>query len=455
MPPSLSGKAPDHLTRSLGSSSRYLQRINYKEYLGMGKKIRVHSLTGRITEASLVKAFKAVKRNRGAKGLDGTSISMFEANLEQNLAKLMRELKDRSYRPVPLRRVYIPKDLGPNPKMRPLGIPAVRCRVAQEIVRSLLNPIFEKMFHPRSYGFRPRRNCHQAVRQVQVYLDQGYRWVLDADIKGFFDNIPHEVIMEKVSGEIADGNIIGLIRKFLKSGVMEEGTLRPTYKGTPQGGVISPLLANITLNELDWALEEAGFKFVRYADDFVVLCQSREQADKALSLVKRIVEDRLGLELHPEKTRISRQKDGFECLGFRFASGSLRMREKAVEKFKAKVRAATIRCHNLDQSAVDHLNRIIRGTVNYFAPPFATVTYQFRKLDEWIRRRIRSIKYKRIRRMDNCKMRTYTIHEDLGVLSCVKLREAKRHSLFRSQNNGQSPGGRPVLEICTPVNMGN
>jgi RNA-directed DNA polymerase len=284
----------------------------------MTKKLRVHSLTGRITPKVMEEAFRTVRRNHGAKGLDGISIRMFEANLEQNLAKLMRELKGRTYEPIPLKRVYIPKDMSKTPKMRPLGIPAVRCRCAQEVVRRLLNPIFEKIFHPMSFGFRPGRNCHQAIRQVKKYLNEGYTWVVDADIKGFFDNIPHDVIMEKVKAEIADGNILGLIQRFLKSGVMEEGKLRPTTKGTPQGGVISPLLANITLNELDWALEELGYKFVRYADDFVILCQSKQQADEALLIAKRIIEDNLGLELNPEKTKISNIRKSFDFLGFTF-----------------------------------------------------------------------------------------------------------------------------------------
>jgi group II intron reverse transcriptase/maturase len=394
----------------------------------MVKKLRVHSLTGRITPKEMGEAYKAVRRNHGAKGLDGISIEMFNANLEQNLAKLMQELKDRTYQPIPLKRVYIPKDMSKTPKMRPLGIPAVRCRVAQEVVRRLLNPIFEEIFHPMSFGFRPGRNCHQAITQVKKYLDEGYKWVVDADIKGFFDNIPHDVIME-TEAEIADGNILGLIRRFLKSGVMEEGILKPTTKGTPQGGVISPLLANITLNELDWALEEKGYKFVRYADDFVILCQSKQQADEALATAKHIIENRLGLELSPEKTKISHLCGGFNFLGFTFHHKGLKMCEKAVEKFKAKVKNATTRCHNLDDEAIKGLNLIIRGTMNYFALPFASIHYQLRTLDQWIRMRIRCMKYKRISKNDNSRMRNRTIHRGFNLLSCLRLYLAVRSGL--------------------------
>jgi group II intron reverse transcriptase/maturase len=227
-------------------------------------KHRGHSLTGRITRESLHKAFKAVKRNRGAAGLDKQSIKMFEANLDENLLALMRELKSGTYQPIPLRRVYIPKGKG---AVRPLGIPAVRCRVAQEGLRALIEPIFEPTFHDSSHGFRRHRSCHTAMAQLVELHQQGYRVVVDADLKGFFDSIPHQLILGLVAREIADGNILNLIEKFLQAGVREDGEVRPTRKGTPQGGVLSPLLANIVLNHLDWRLEALDYRFVRYADD--------------------------------------------------------------------------------------------------------------------------------------------------------------------------------------------
>jgi group II intron reverse transcriptase/maturase len=386
-------------------------------------KFKVHSLTGRITDELMRKAFKNVKKNRGAAGLDKVSIKMFENNLDQNLDALMKDLKNRSYEPIPLRRVYIPKGNG---KLRPLGIPAVRCRVAQEVVRQLINPIFEQLFHENSFGSRPGRNCHQAVEQVLRYADDGYKFVLDADLETFFDSIPHKLIMQSICARIADGNILGLIEKFLKAGVMEDGVFLPTTKGTAQGGCISPLMANIVLNYLDWQLEANGYKFVRYVDDFVIMCKSMPQAEKAYDLVKNILEKDLELKLNEEKTNVVRFSQGFEFLGFFISSRTVRMRPKSVEKFKMKIRALTTRSHNLDAKVIMKLNRVIRGTTNYFATCFSTVMSQFRDLDMWIRKRIRCMKFKRISRFDNWKMKTKHIYR-LGLLSgkdlCIAVKE--------------------------------
>jgi RNA-directed DNA polymerase len=290
------------------------------------KKFKVHSLTGRINPQLIWLAFKAVKKNRGAAGLDKVSIKMFEKNLQQNLDALMKDLKARTYKPIALKRVYIPKGGG---KLRPLGIPAVRCRIAQEVVRRLIEPIFEQQFHDNSYGFRPGRNCHMAVEKVLEYTNDGHKFVLDADIKAFFDNISHKLIMQCVAAQIADGNILGLIEKFLRSGVMDDGVFKPTTRGTPQGGVISPLFANIVLNYLDWQLHANRFKFVRYADDFVVTCKSLSQAEKALDLVKNILAQDLFLELSPDKTTIARLCDGFQFLEFYISNKTTRMRPKS------------------------------------------------------------------------------------------------------------------------------
>ena len=324
----------------------------------MSKKIKVHSLTGRITPQLMRQAFLAVKRNRGAAGVDKVSIAMFAANLEENLAALMRDLKTGVFRPLPLRRVHIPKGPGTQ-KLRPLGIPVVRDRVAQEVIRRLLAPIFEPQFHDASFGFIAGRNCHQAIARVLELHRQGYKVVLDADIAGFFDNIPHRVIMEAVAAEIADGNILDLVEGFLTAGVMEDGVFKPTTIGTPQGGVISPLLANIVLNHLDWQLQEAGYHFARYADDFVVVCQTKRQAHEALALVERVLRDALGLQLSAEKTKVTTFGKGYEFLGFFLSSRSRRMREKSVQKFKAKVRELTVRKCNLDAEAIQKLNRVI------------------------------------------------------------------------------------------------
>lgn len=362
-------------------------------------------------------AFKSVKRNRGAAGIDKVSIELYSQHVGTNLESLMRQLKDRSYVPIPLKRVFIPKGKG---KMRPLGIPTVQCRIAQEVVRRLINPIFDRKFHSNSYGFRPGKNCHQAVEKVLEYLSQGYQYIVDADIKGFFDNIPHKLIMAEVASEIADGNILQLIERFLKSGVMVEGQLRPTSKGTPQGGVISPLLANIVLNRLDHEFESNNFKFVRYADDFVVLCKTKEQAIEALELSKNILEGQMQLELSPEKTKIVHILEGFDFLGFHFSHMGITIKDKSQEKFKDAVRKLTIRSRNLDAEVIEKLNRVLRGTVNYFATPVTNTIKQFMILDSWIRVRVRCMKLKCISKCNNWKMKNKYIYR-LGLLSCDRL----------------------------------
>jgi len=384
---------------------------------------KVHSLTGRITSKLVFEAWRAVRRNRGAAGIDKVSIQMFEQNLEANLDRLMRELKRGTFEPLPARRVYIPKDAR-GTKFRPLGIPAVRDRVAQEVLRRLLNPIFEARFHDHSYGFRPGRNCHAAVEKVLELGRQGYRYVLDADISGFFDNLSHTAIMRELAKVVADGNILRLVEKFLRAGVLEGGKIRPTQVGTPQGGVASPLLANIALNVLDWHLHERGFHFVRYADDFVVLCRSEDEAKEALTGVAQLLADRLGLSLSPEKTKVTRFHEGFTFLGFDIKSRFVRMRAKSVENFKTKVRRITRRCHNLDAEMIVQLNRVIRGTANYFATPWSHCGDAYRSLDRWIRMRLRCMKYKRKSQEDNWRLRLKHFRR-LGLLSLSDVRASR------------------------------
>jgi group II intron reverse transcriptase/maturase len=423
--------------------------MTYCDRLAM-KKIKVHSLTGRIDSRLMRQAFQAVKRNRGAAGVDKVSIRMFAANLEENLTALMRELKTGTFRPLPLRRVHIPKGPGTT-KLRPLGIPVVKDRIAQEVVRRLLAPIFEPRFHDHSYGFIPGRNCHQAVEQVLEFHRQGHPVVLDADIQGFFDNLSHRIIMEAVAAEVADGNILNLVQRFLTAGVLEEGLFQPTTVGTPQGGVISPLLANIVLDRLDWQLHAAGYRFVRYADDFVVLCQDRQQAQEALRLVRQVLEGELGLQLSPEKTKITTYGKGYDFLGFRLSSRSRRMRDKSVRKFKDKVREITTRHHNLDPGIVARLNQVIRGTAHYFATRFATCRWTFQKLDSWIRMRLRAMKLKRKNYNDNRKLRVGYFRRQLGLLTleefCTCLGphgKAQRVIPRHGATSSGSPGARPA-----------
>ena len=387
------------------------------------KKIKVHSLTGRIDDRLMREAFKAVKRNRGAAGIDKVSIAMFEENLDANLDALQRDLKTRGkFVPKPLRRVWIPKD-AKGKKLRPLGpatinTGAVRDRVAQEVVRRLLEPIFEPLFHDCSFGFRPGRSCHMAIERVLSFHQDGDRVTLDADIAGFFDNIPHKLIVDAVAEEVADGNILNLVKKFLAAGVMDNGVFKPTSIGTPQGGVVSPLLANIVLNKLDWRLDQAGYRFVRYADDFVVVCKDRKQAEAALTMVEEVMTE-LGLSLSPEKTKIASYGKGYEFLGFRLSSKSRTMRPKSLEKFKTKVLEITRRCNNLDANVIVKLNQVIRGTANYFATDFSTCIKLYQKLDKWIRMRVRCMKFKRKLSYDNYRMRQGMFDKKLGLLKML------------------------------------
>ena len=368
--------------------------------MGTTSKRKHHSLTGRITLELMAKAFKRVKRNKGAAGVDGVSIEQFEKKLGVHLPELMRLMKQRHrYHPKPNRRTWIPKGISrrKDAPMRPLGIPGVRDRVAQEVVRQLLEPLFEPKFHPHACGFRPGRSCHTAIQLVLQAKKEGRHIVVDADIKGFFDHLPQDVIMKAVGEEIADGNILEIIRKFLGAGVMEDGKFIDTTRGTPQGGVISPLLANIVLNHLDWALHHAGFYFVRYADDFVILCHTTQEAEKALALVRAILQE-LGLTLSEEKTKITSFQAHFDFLGFTFKTNAVAMRQKAVEKFKENVRIITRRNNGRSlQETIGELNALLRGTLNYFAKPYTNVLGTLFVWDKWIRHRLRYWKYKRTR----------------------------------------------------------
>lgn len=367
----------------------------------------------------MLKAYKAVKRNRGAAGVDRESIQSFAIGAEERLERLMKSLKTRGdFSTPPLRRVYIPK--AGSDKLRPLGIPTVTARIAQEVIRSLIDPIFDPQFHNDSFGFRKGRNCHQAVERVLQYMDEGYRHVVDIDIKGFFDNIPHEVIMAMLRAEIADGNILDILEKFLQSGVMEDGKRIPTLKGTPQGGVISPLLANIVLNYLDWQLAGRGYKFVRYADDIVILVKSKHEAENALDFTKSVLRD-LGLEISPEKTKIGPTSGGFQFLGFLIKGrNSITMREKSREKFERAIESLTTRSNNLDAAVITKLNRILVGTVNYFSTAFTTTKKFFYRLDQWIRMRLRCMKYKRKWHTDNRRYKKKHI-VNKGLKSCQEL----------------------------------
>jgi RNA-directed DNA polymerase len=351
------------------------------------------SLSDKIdTERILGRAFSQVARNEGAAGVDHVTIARFQERLEENLAKLSEELRTGTYRPQAIRRHYIPKP-GSQEK-RPLGIPTVRDRVVQTALRMALEPIFEHEFAAQSYGFRPRRGCKDALRRVDELLKAGYRYIVDADLKSYFDTIPHDRLMALVAQKVSDGRILSLIEAFLKQGVLDGLREWTPETGSPQGAVISPLLSNIYLNPLDHLMAEQGFEMVRYADDFVILCRSPEEAARALETVQQWTAE-AGLTLHPTKTRIvDAKEDSFDFLGYRFAGGTRRPRAKSLAKFKDTIRAKTQRKSGKSLKAIiDDVNRTLYGWFEYFKH---SIRYTFSDLDGWIRMRLRSILRKRM-----------------------------------------------------------
>ncbi|NIO00339.1 MAG: group II intron reverse transcriptase/maturase [Anaerolineae bacterium] len=342
---------------------------------------------------TLKAAWIQVKAKKGAGGSDHQSIQDFASRLEENLKRLEEELCGGSYQPRPIRRVYIDKP-GSNEK-RPLGIPAVRDRVVQAALRMVIEPIFERAFAPMSYGFRPGRGCKDALRVVDRLLKAGYTWVVDADIKAYFDSIPHEGLMDEVRSYIADGRVLKLVQSFLKQDILDGLKQWEPEEGTPQGAVISPLLANIYLHPVDKAMAEAGFQMIRYADDFVILSRSQQEAQAALTLARSIMEQR-GLTLHPDKTRVvdaSVPGGGFDFLGYHFEAGKRWPRKKSLNKFKDNIRRKTKRCNALSmEEIIVSLNRTAIGWFEYFKHSHK---WTFSRLDPWIRRRLRSILRKR------------------------------------------------------------
>jgi RNA-directed DNA polymerase len=313
---------------------------------------------------------------------------MYEQRLEQHTEYLARTLKEGSYQPAAVRREWIPKP-GSREK-RPLGIPTVRDRVVQKALEVTLQPIFEREFAEQSYGFRPGRSCKDALRRVDQLLKQGQTWVVDADLKSYFDTIPHEQLLKLIEEKVADGRVLELIRKYLKQGVLEEMREWQSEAGTPQGAVISPLLSNIYLNPLDHHMEANSFEMVRYADDFVVLCRSEAEAQAALARVQQWTAE-AGLMLHPGKTRIvdATQPGGFDFLGYHFECGQKRPRRKSLKKFKDTIRSHTKRNQGQSlQVIIAKVNRTTRGWFAYFKHSHR---YTYEPLDQFIRQRLRSL----------------------------------------------------------------
>lgn len=350
------------------------------------------------SERTLGIAWEKVRTNAGACGVDGISVEFYAKDSQKRLLAVKEHLEQNSYQPKPIRRVHIPK--AGSKEKRPLGIPTVTDRVVQSAVKMAIEPIFEREFAPTSYGFRPGRGCKDALREVERLLHAGYQHVVDVDIKGYFDNIPHEALMALVKERIADGKVLGLIGKFLKQGVLEEGIEVEPERGSPQGGIISPLLANIYLNPLDWLLAELGIRSVRYADDIVLLARNGEDANLALSALRGWVEE-AQLTLHPEKTRqvdMTRERASFDFLGYRFLrtrKGKLLrlVRPKSRRKLYEKLKPPTKRANGRSMEAIiATINPVLRGWFAYFAQ---ASPWEHQKTDQWVRMRLRSILRKR------------------------------------------------------------
>jgi RNA-directed DNA polymerase len=341
---------------------------------------------------NLEMAFAKVRAKGGAAGCDHQTIAMFEARLEANLHSLSEQLRNETYRPQKIRRVYIPKP--GSRETRPLGIPTVRDRTVQAALRQVIEPIFERDFAEQSYGFRPGRGCKDALRRVDALLKTGHRHVVDADLKGYFDTIPHQPLLERVGDKITDGRVQKLIESFLTQGVMDGLNEWTPATGSPQGAVISPLLSNLYLDPLDHLMAEAEIEMVRYADDYVIMCQNTEDARVALDRVQRWTAA-AGLQLHPDKTQIvDADQQGFDFLGYHFRRGKRWPRGKSTQKIKDTIRSKTPR--QSGQSLPDiiaSVNRTTRGWFEYFK--HSTPESVFRSLDGRIRRRLRRILIKR------------------------------------------------------------
>jgi len=347
-----------------------------------------HSLIDKVSRLEALElGWAQVERNAGAAGVDRISVERFAQAPDCYLGELASALRDGTYAPQPVRRVYIPKGKG----QRPLGIPAVKDRVVQAALKLVIEPLFEHEFEPRSFGFRQGLSCKDALREVDRHLKAGDCWVVDADLQRYFDTIPHASLLAKVGKRIADGRVLGLVEQFLKQDIMEDMKRWTPTSGSPQGAVISPLLANIYLHELDVEMREAGLVMVRYADDTVVLCRSREQAQSALTRMRAWVHAN-GLTLHPDKTHVGDCRvagQGFEFLGYRFEAGQRWVRKKSLVSLRDKIRAKTkpsvgrsIAC------VIASLNPTLQGWYGYFQHAHR---HTFTAIDGFVRPRLRAV----------------------------------------------------------------
>ena len=365
-------------------------------------------------------AFKSVKANKGASGIDDLSIDETAKYIRENKKTIVWQLYNRKYQPEPVRRVEIPK---PNGGVRKLGIPTVLDRVIQQAMVQVLSPMFEPYFSEYSYGFRPNRCCQMAIVKALEYFNDGYDWIVDIDLEKFFDNVPHDKLLRMVSDVVKDGNVVSLVYKFLKAGVMVDGKYEDTFVGTPQGGPLSPLLSNIMLNRLDKELEARGLRFTRYADDTIIMVKSEKAANRVMTSITNYIEKKLGLKVNATKTKVCKPND-LKYLGFGFYKGkeweSIPHNDSKM-KFQRKLKSLTKRSESISlDTRFERLNWVIRGWVNYFR--ISKMKTFLKEIDERMRTRIRMIIWKMWKlaktREDNLVKCGYSRSEARGLANC-------------------------------------
>ena len=400
---------------------------------------KVHSLVDKVYKRkNLELAWERVKRNKGAGGIDGQTLEEFEEQLESHLDRLHEELKNDEYRPLPVRQKLIPKAGHPG-KFRPLGIPAIYDRVCQQALQNRLEPIFEKAFDDASFGYRPGRSTKDALRKIWTEIDEGCEWIVDADLSNFFGTVDHDKLLALVAKRVSDGRVLRLIRSMLKAGCMVEGKRLPTEQGTPQGGVISPILSNALLTPFDREMRHRGYRLTRYADDWVVTCRTKAEARQVLAEAETILTT-LGVKLNLEKTRIVHVTHGFEFLGYKIKRGSRRLdlpsrqirtgarrgalyaypRQKSIQHFKDQIRRRTRRKAPVNtQQLIDAINPVIRGWGLYYHK--AHVRKLFAQLDRWIMRRLWAHRCKRWRCQGWKRLPDRRLYNEMGLVRLVFL----------------------------------
>ena len=347
-----------------------------------------------LDDNNLFEAYKQVYKNKGASGVDGVTVDELGKYMYLHKEEIKGQIRKRKYKPSPVRRVYIPKENGDK---RGLGIPTVVDRLIQQAIVQVLSPIYERRFSETSYGFRPKRSCEMAIVKLLEYFNDGYTWIVDIDLQKFFDTVCHDKLISIIMKTIHDGELVSLIRKYLVSGVMENGVVNPTKVGTPQGGNLSPLLSNIMLNELDKELEKRGLRFTRYADDCIIVVKSEKAANRVMESITKFIEKKLGLKVNAEKSKVARPNQ-IKYLGYGFyytKTGIIKPKPhlKSIQKFKRKLKQLTKRSYSiaLDERIVK-LNQVIRGWINYFR--VADMKEQLKNITSHLNRRIRCIIWK-------------------------------------------------------------